>query len=136
MRSREGWMVLIWVVGAFLVGIVAGSGAGPVAAPAVAAGLLLIVAAVRWSTRMGIPLVVLAFLLVGVARAGYQPAAAGPGLEQLAGRTLQVEGTVSEEPDIRDSGANYVISAQSAVVGGKKVRVTGKVSLHTPRAET
>jgi ComEC/Rec2-related protein len=41
---------------------------------------------------------------------------------------------VAEEPDIRDSGANYLVSV-SGVVTGRRVRpVTGRVQIHTSRA--
>jgi competence protein ComEC len=47
------------------------------------------------------------------------------------GQTVELIGVISEPPDIRDSGINYTLNAQSLVIGGHSKRVSGLVSLHT-----
>jgi competence protein ComEC len=53
---------------------------------------------------------------------------------RLNGHRVQLTGVIAEEPDLRDTGANYVVAVTADVVGGQTRPLSGKVQIHTSRA--
>ncbi|MGH2444364.1 MAG: ComEC/Rec2 family competence protein, partial [Chloroflexota bacterium] len=128
-------MILVWLAGALVAGVVAGTHASVPAHAAVAAMalLLIFVLLLRHHRAWPVPLV-LAALLLGLVRAPHHAAPGPSSLRYYTGHTDQLAGVVSAEPDIRDTGANYVLSTTSLVRGGHTMRVTGSLAVHTSRA--
>lgn len=129
-------MILAWLSIAFLCGVWAGLGEN-VLPPLVALVSGVVVmgfgAAVHGRTRT--LLLILGALSLGLARSphaahGYSPDEVG----YYNGRDVLVQGAVSAEPDVRDTGANYVVSASSVSLGGRGVPVSGAIRVHTSRA--
>lgn len=126
-------MLLIWPSLAVLLGVVAGTLVvlpAPVYALAVAGGLLALV-----FRRHVPPLLVLIALALGMLRSPHPPGPASRhDLRWYNGRSVQLSGVVQGEPDVRDTGENYLVRALSLVVGTRTVHVTGAVEVHTPRS--
>jgi competence protein ComEC len=130
-------MILAWLASAFVAGVVLGSWiAMPVLPVAILAVLCAGAAYLRRRRAGWVPAAVLAALLLGTARASGGDSPAGPGdLSYYNGRTVQVTGVVSEEPDVRDTGANYVIDARQATVARRVRPVAGRLELHLPLSQ-
>ncbi len=128
-------MILFWLSGGFILGILLGGWWG-------AAGVLYLLPAGAlflgaWIIRLGrwwSALLFLAILLLGVARAPHAGTPVPGDLNYYNGRHLQVQGIVSAEPDIRDTGANYVVSVDHVLIGSRLLAVSGQVQVHTPAA--
>lgn len=120
----------LWAAAGFLAGVLAGI---PLSLPfaAVLAAMLL---AGAYRTRGSWPsavLVIVAFAALGCLRASHASPELG-GLPRLNGTTVQLAGVVAEEPDIRDSGANYTIAVTGNQTSGRSL--DGRVAVHTSRA--
>ena len=130
-------MILAWLACAFVAGIVLGSWIGlPLIPLLILAALGTATALLRCRRRGWTAAAVLAMLLLGAARA---PGAAGPpgphDLSYYNGRTVQLSGVVTAEPDIRDTGANYVVTAKQLTAGGKARPISGQLELHLPLSQ-
>lgn len=124
--------MLKWVAAGFLTGVILGAPVPVV--PALGVATLLLAAAWYGRRLKAWPaLLFLGFVVLGSARASHAGKSLGT-LGQFNGQTVQLSGMVAEEPDIRDSGANYVVSVSSAAIGRRATSVTGKVQIHTSRA--
>ena len=77
----------------------------------------------------GVLLLVLA--LVGIGRAESARVRIGPGdVAYQNGATVTLTGTITAEPDVRDTGITYVVSADHLLHGTRAVPVTGQVEVH------
>lgn len=124
--------MLKWAAAGFLAGVIIGVPI-PVSLAVLLVGLLGGAAyRLRGKSWLG-PLLCLCFLVLGTARATHVDNDLG-NLGALNGHTADLTGTVAEEPDIRDTGANYVIAVTGVTSGGRTRAVTGKVQVHTTRA--
>ncbi|MBV9281800.1 MAG: ComEC/Rec2 family competence protein [Chloroflexi bacterium] len=130
-------MILAWLVGAFVVGVITGSWA-TVPLPISLAGAVLLSAAayVLRRRKTCLALTVAAAFALGLARAPSPAAPHSPGdLRYYNGRYVALQGVVAEEPDVRDTGINYVVSVSSIVVGGRARPISGRLQLHMPRSQ-
>lgn len=126
--------MLMWAAAGFLTGVVLGVPVPVVLALPLAvclAGAAYRVRSRRWWSL----LLCLSFLVLGSMRASHAVTAMG-NVGRLNGHVVQLTGSVAEEPDIRDTGANYVIAITGMTVAGATRPVTGRVQVHTTRAET
>lgn len=124
-------MALFWLSGAFVLGVVAGGTFDSRLAIIFCAGALCAAVAGRRSRFLPLCLVAAA-LFVGCARSPHSAGRPSEGsLSFYNGRYATVVGQVVEEPDIRDTGANYVVAAQTVAVGNQTAPITGKLELHT-----
>ncbi len=125
-------MALLWLSCAFILGIVVGGTSDPRLALALCAAALLAALFARHS-RAGWYLLIGAALFIGCARAPHGSGAPSPGdLSFYNGRHATVLGQVVAEPDIRDTGANYIISVHALTLTGRvSTPVTGRIQLHT-----
>ena len=130
-------MILAWLSGAFLAGVLAGSVAPlPVATALWIAAGLAVGAGVFRRQNWHAPLLVLAALSLGLSRSPHPGGAPSPGdLSYYNGRQVTLQGVVAAEPDVRDTGINYVISASQVTVYGKTRAVSGRLELHTARSQ-
>jgi len=79
-------------------------------------------------------LIVGAFAL-GIAR--HAGTKSHPGVHDIAhytGRTVQMVGSVSSEPDVRDTGVSYLVSVDHLITGGVPEIVSGKVRVRVSRS--
>lgn len=130
-------MILFWLALAFAAGVALGIW-GIVGLP-----LALAVAAVtlggaglahRPSLMRLAPVVGLA--LLGWWRGTVPPFVAGPGdLSYYNGRTIEVQGTIVAEPDVRDTGINYVVAVRQITLGTRARPVAGLLQLHLPLSQ-
>lgn len=128
-------MILAWLAALFVAGIVLGP-AGPTWLTVLGACLAL--AAFPWlrGGRLGPVSLAVAAICLGCARSGTNLAASGPNdISFYNGRSVTVLGRVSAEPDIRDTGANYLIQADEVSVGSRNHPVGGKIQLHLPLSQ-
>ncbi|HEY8685058.1 MAG TPA: ComEC/Rec2 family competence protein [Chloroflexota bacterium] len=125
-------MALFWLSGVFILGVVLGGAADPRVAFALSGVALLSALATR-RTRFGWYLLLVSVLFVGCARAPHGGGAGSTGdLNYYNGRYLTVLGQVAAEPDVRDTGANYVVSARTVTLTNRApVSVSGRLELHT-----
>src|SRR5205807_8816368 len=87
-------------------------------------------------TPLGRYCLVAAALLLGCSRAPHAPGPSTPGqLSYYNGRHAKVVGQIWAEPDIRDSGANYVVAIRTVTLHGRTVPVSGRLELHTSRGQ-
>ncbi|HEX6509221.1 MAG TPA: ComEC/Rec2 family competence protein, partial [Chloroflexota bacterium] len=128
-------MTLFWLSLCFILGIVSGS-AVPPAAALFAAGVCIVAAWLRRRKAGFLPLLALIAVLLGAARATH---AEGPpsvhDLRYYNGRSISVQGQIAAEPDMRDTGSNYVVTAGSVTSGGRSITVSGRLELHTTRSQ-
>lgn len=128
-------MALFWLSGTFVLGVVVGGAIDSRLALALCCAMW-IAAIVGRRTRLGPCWLVAAALLLGCSRAPHDPGPPSPGaLSYYNGRHVTVLGQVVAEPDIRDTGANYVISVHSVTLTTRAVPVTGRLELHTARGQ-
>lgn len=79
-------------------------------------------------------LIVSAFAL-GIAR--HAGTKSHPGIHDIAhyvGRTAQMVGNVSSEPDVRDTGVSYLVTVNHLIKGGVSEIVSGKVRVRVSRS--
>lgn len=125
-------MALFWLSGAFILGIVLGGRTDPRLTLALC-GVSLVSALLTRHTRAGWYLLLAGAVLVGCARAPHGTGVPSPGdLSFYNGRHATVTGQIVAEPDVRDTGANYVVSVHTLALSGRSAtRVTGRIELHT-----
>jgi competence protein ComEC len=104
---------------------------------ALALGIFLLVGALAARrTGLGRFCVLAAALFMGCARASHAAGPPTPGqLSYYNGRHATVGGQIAAEPDIRDTGANYVVSVRSVTLNGRVFPVSGRLELHTTRGQ-
>jgi len=128
-------MILVWVALPFVVGVVLGAGdVVPGAVPLSLAAGLAFAGLMRGKRRRALFLAAAA-LCLGVWRA--PPSADGSvntGLSRYHG-TMELQGVVTAEPDIRDTGANYDVSVHQVTVHGQTFATGGTVRVHTSSSE-
>jgi competence protein ComEC len=122
-------MTLAWIAAAFVLGVIlrAPLPALLVGAVALACGL----AAWRLPALRLLSLLLLA-LCLGSARSAERQQ--GDPLRAYEGQTVQLQGIVDEEPDIRDTGANYTVRVLKVGLTGALRAAWGQVQVHTSRA--
>lgn len=136
LQERLRQSPLLWPALALLAGV----GLAPLA-PVLSPLLLLPLAAlvlVAWGRRRGrLPLAVLAWLLVaGIVRSQAAGNLAPDDISAFNGRFIELRGTVTEEPDVREHAALLRVQVQ-AVVGGSRSRpawqpASGDLQLRAP----
>jgi ComEC/Rec2-related protein len=125
-------LALFWLSVAFVSGVVVGGATDSTLALTLSC-IALLAALVAKRTRLGWYLFLLAALLAGCARAshGAGPPASGD-LSFYNGRYATLLGQIVAEPDVRDTGANYVVSVHTLTPTGRAaIPVTGRLQLHT-----
>jgi competence protein ComEC len=131
-------MILAWLAAAFVAGVVLGTGVNLPVVVWAAAALLFVVVAWPIRRRAALAAVCLAAgaLSLGLARGHTErtPVTAHS-LAYYNGRTVRVLGVVSQEPDVRDTGVNYVVSATTAGTASHPIAVSGSVLVHLPVSE-
>jgi competence protein ComEC len=128
-------VALLWLSGSFVLGVVVGGVIDPRLALAMCC-VLSVVAMVGRRTRFGRFSLVAAALLLGCLRSPRDLGPPSPGqLSYYNGRHASVLGQVVEEPDIRDTGANYVVSAHTVAFAARAIPVTGRLEMHTSRGQ-
>jgi competence protein ComEC len=136
---RERPVILVWLAAAFVGGVAAGSNGVRVSTDiclAVAAASAFAAWFVRQRRPVAYGLLVLLVLALGVARVSAHPGGLGRSdLSWYNGRSVHLTGVVSQEPDVRDSGTNYVVSASSVTVAGHAHSASGSVLVHLPSSE-
>lgn len=130
-------MILAFLAAIFVVGVVVGSALpGGTIVLVVVACLCLVVSWLlrhRWAWRIPLGVCVLCF---GAARSPHLAPATAHDLRFYNGASVQLQGTVDAEPDVRDTGANYDLSVSTIVIGTRSVRVSGRVAVHTTSASS
>lgn len=128
-------MLLAWLAIAFVLGVFL----GPVMPVSVLllgfvlGGSLIALWLIR-HTSLLLPGLLAAAFIAGALRS---PPLAAPNAHEVRyyrGYIVQIIGTVSQEPDVRDTGANYVISADQLVLHERVGTVHGQLAVHTSRA--
>lgn len=128
-------MLLLWLSGAFLTGVVTGTTFSvPGAAAVGVAGILAIAAGLLRHAKVWLLPLLLAALCLGFWRSPHQRAATSSDLRFYDGRAVQIQGVVDAEPDIRDTGANYFVTAGVVTVGSRTIAVSGRLQVHTSSA--
>lgn len=130
-------MILAWLSAAFLSGVLAGYWISlPWPLPVALACVLVAAAYLARRTRRWSLLLILAAALFGLSRS---PPSGGPpssgDLRFYNGQYMTVHGVISAEPDVRDTGINYDVTADSITAHGHARQVSGKLRLHTPRSQ-
>jgi len=131
-------MILAWLSAAFVLGVVLGVVLPAAPAVAILVACLLIISAFlgRRRRRWWGAALVCAAVLLGVARAPHAGAAPSPhDLSYYNGSFVQLHGRVAAEPDVRDRGINYVVAVDQVIIAGRATAVSGRVQVHTPRAQ-
>ncbi len=128
-------MILVWVALPFVIGVVLGAGAGVPGAVSLtlAAGLALF--GFTRGKRQRTLFLAAAALCLGVWRA---PPSANGSVDTSLSRyhgAVVLQGVVSAEPDIRDTGANYDVSVHQVTVHGRTFATGGTVRVHTPSSQ-
>jgi competence protein ComEC len=130
-------MILAWLSAAFLGGVLIGTW---ITAPsplllALAGASILISYLLRLRKRSSLFLLAAA-LALGMGRTPHAAGPPSPGdLSYYNGSRVTLRGTVVAEPDVRDTGINYVISVDAVTMQGRARPVSGKLELHTPRSQ-
>lgn len=129
-------MTLLWLSCAFILGVVIGIGPGvPLLLSLALAAVLFGVAGVRRHSRDAVLFAAGACLCLGVARGPHGAWSSSPThLDFYNGRVVTVDGVVDAEPDIRDTGANYRVSAIDVRLDGRTRPIQGRIAVHTSRA--
>jgi len=128
-------MILVWVAVPFVIGVVLGAGAGvPGAITLTLAAGLAFFGLTRGKRRRTLFLAAAA-LCVGVWRA---PSSADGVVDTSLNRyhgAVELQGVVSAEPDIRDTGANYDVSVHQVTVHAQTFASGGTVRVHTSSSQ-
>jgi competence protein ComEC len=128
-------MALFWLSGAFVLGVVVGGAIDSRLALALCC-IALLTTAIGRRTRLARFSLLAAALAMGCARAPHDPGRPSAGeLSYYNGRQATVLGQIVAEPDIRDTGANYVVSVRAVTVALRAIPVTGRLELHTSRGQ-
>lgn len=129
-------MTLLWLSLAFIAGLVAGNTANLPAIPLLVVPVVLAVGAIRVPPRWRLCLLLGSAALLGVARGAPAAVLSSPGVIQYyTGLRVQIDGVVDAEPDVRDTGIQYVVNVRAVTVGGAAHSVTGRVEVRTPRSQ-
>lgn len=123
-------MILAWLAAAFIAGVVLG-----LSVPLLLLfGITLLSAAVAWRVpRARLPALLIISLALGMAR-GAERSQHDP-LRPYEGHSVQMLGVVAEEPDVRDTGINYVVDVRQVLTSAHGwQRLSGRVTVHTSRA--
>ncbi|MGH2449578.1 MAG: ComEC/Rec2 family competence protein [Chloroflexota bacterium] len=127
-------MLIAWLAAAFVAGVVLGSSGLPfllvIITPLVAALIIFL----RRPNHAWV-LLVGCCLCLGVLRVPHAGPATPRELRFYDGSAVSLTGVVSQEPDIRDTGANYVLTIQSIQRGTKTIPISGQLQLHTTSSE-
>ncbi|HEV3311950.1 MAG TPA: ComEC/Rec2 family competence protein [Chloroflexota bacterium] len=127
-------MTLVWLAAAFILGIFAGWSVVVAGAPLlVGVAVLFIVGLVVWRRpKVRLPVLMAMFLLLGAGRSEMARVHIGPhDVGFFNGQAVTLTGYVNTEPDVRDTGNNYVIAVDDLLVGTRKDVLGGQVELHT-----
>ena len=126
-------MILAWAAALSVAGVALGELLAPLPLVALVAAVACFLGAWRVKSRRQVLVLAGAFLL-GLARAPHPGHLTSSDLAFYNQRSVQIEGVVAAEPDVRDTGANYVVRANGVVLSGSLHRVGGEVQVHTSRA--
>jgi competence protein ComEC len=128
-------LVLVWIAAAAIAGILLGQALIlPPFVGLILLALILLSALLCWRRDYSKGLIVAAALVIGLARSPHQVAPSPGEAAFYNGSTVQLVGVVDTEPDIRDTGANYVVAIHELVRGNRHLSLTGRVAIHTTRA--
>ena len=125
-------MTLIYLSGAWLMGIYVGSRIAPPAGAILSAILVTALILLLWR-RKGTPLLAglcLIVFLLGILR--FQQVEEG-NLQSYNGASVQIIGMVETEPELRDQAVNLRLSAREIAVDDRWEEVSGTVLIHTRR---
>ncbi|GEM_PF-4582149 len=127
-------MTLAWLGAAFILGLLAGAQVVvdplPLLVAAACVSLLLLLRGRHPHARLAILLV--AVFLLGAGRFESTRHRIGPGdVSFYNGQTVTFTGVVDAEPDVRDTGNNYVVAVQTIMRSGKAYPAAGQVEVHT-----
>lgn len=127
-------VTLVWLAVGFIAGVFLGSTIIFPAIPLLLLGSTMLAAALAGWRRpaLRLPALLLLCVFAGGFRAELARPHIGPGdVAYYNGQSLTLTGYVNAEPDIRDTGNNYVITVQQLTHGGHQLKASGQVELHT-----
>ena len=131
-------MALFWLAAAFVLGIWLGFvTAMPVWLALVATALSIAMAILlRRKPRATFAGILVAVFLLGFIRSIEWQSPIGPNdVGYYNGQTVTLTGYVNSEPDDRDTGNNYVVTIQSAIINGRTKILSGQVEVHTASSQ-